>query len=115
MPPLDDSTPGSLPHDFIDAEIIVLGLDKPTDEQALTTALNALPGIQSYTLSGGRIDVEYNPMQITQADLREAVIRAGYQVGHTETAAASPLTDALHPGPDSARHPPASSNRKASE
>ena len=83
------------PHDFIDAEITVAGLDSPADEQALNSALSGLEGIQTLSISGGKVAVEYDPVRITKARIGEVIGRAGFRVAEVESAAASPLGDAL--------------------
>jgi len=98
MAPSDAPAPDSIPHEYIDAEIAVAGLDSPADEQALDAALRGLEGIQSLSISGGKISVEYDPVEITKAQLGEAIARAGYRVEEVESAPASAISDAFHPG-----------------
>jgi len=93
----DGPAPDSIPREYIDAEIVVDGLKSPADEQALNAALSGLEGLQSLSISGGKISVEYDPVQITKAQIGEVIARAGYRVGEVESAPASAISDALHP------------------
>ena len=99
MKPPDDPTP----HEFIDAEMSVDGIETPADEKALNTALSGLAGIRNLTIAEGKISVEYDPVEITKARLTEVITRSGYRIADVVTAPASPISDALHPespGPD---------------
>ncbi|MDQ3625441.1 MAG: hypothetical protein M3463_23700, partial [Verrucomicrobiota bacterium] len=92
----DAPTPDSVPHDFIDVEICVSGLETPADEQKLHSALSGMEGIQNLSISGGKVAVEYDPVRITKAQLSEAIISAGFRVAEVESGPASPISDALH-------------------
>jgi hypothetical protein len=96
MPP-GEPAPDPTPHEFIDAEMAVDGIETPADEKALTAALNVLSGIRNLTIAGGKVSVEYDPVEITKAHLREVITRSGYRVVDVESGPASTLTDALHP------------------
>jgi hypothetical protein len=96
MQSFDAPATDSTPHEFIDAEIAVAGLETPADEQALSSALSGLDGIRSLSIAGGKIAVEYDPVRITKAQLGEVIARAGYRVGEVESAPASSISDALH-------------------
>ena len=93
MKPPEDSTP----HEFIDAEIVVDGIETPADETALSTALSGLAGIRNLTIAGGKVSVEYDPIEVTKARLTEVITRSGYRIVDVESAPASALSDALHP------------------
>jgi copper chaperone CopZ len=93
--PSDAPTPDPVPHDFIDAEFSVAGLNGPADEQTLSAALNALDGIESRSISGGKVAIEYDPVQITKAQLTAAITNAGFRVGDVESGPASSIGDAL--------------------
>ena len=94
------SAPGdAIPHDYIDAEISVAGLQSPADEQKLTDALGALDGLQKLSVAAGKVAVEYDPLRITKAQLTEAIARAGFRVAEVESAPASAISDALHHEP----------------
>ena len=96
MPDPDSDAASSVPHDFIDAEISVEGLVTAGDEQALTAALNGLPGIRDFSISHGKIAMEYEPVRVTHIEIGEAIARAGFRIGKLETTSASPVGDALH-------------------
>jgi hypothetical protein len=95
MPP-EAPAPDQTPREFIDAEIAVGGLDTPADEQALSSALSCLDGIQTLSVAGGKVAVEYDPVRITKAQLSEKIASAGYRVAEVESAPASAISDALH-------------------
>jgi copper chaperone CopZ len=82
--------------ELVDAEITVVGLDSPKDEQALTAALSGLDGIRDFSISKGIVAIEYDPVRINQHHIGEVIEHAGYRVGSAETAIASPIGDALH-------------------
>jgi copper chaperone CopZ len=92
----DAPAPDSVPHDFIDAEISVAGLETPADEQTLTTALSGLDGIESLRISTGNVAVEYDPVRINKARISEAINGAGFRVVEVESGFASPISDAVH-------------------
>ena len=96
MPSPEAPAPDPVPHDFIDAEISVAGLETPADEQGLNSALSGLEGIQTLTISGGKVAVEYDPVRITKAQLSEVIGRAGFRVVEVESGPASSIADALH-------------------
>ena len=84
-------------HEYIDAEIEVTGLTSPADEQALTAALEKLPGVRRIGLVHGRVEITYEPVRITQAELTAEIQRAGYAVAGLHAAATSPVADAFSP------------------
>ena len=86
----------SIPHEYIDAEISVAGIDGPADERTLGEALGKLEGIRDFSLSEGKLDLEYEPVLVTKAEIEEAIARAGFRVAEVETGQASAITDALH-------------------
>lgn len=96
MPSSEAPAPDPVPHDFIDAEISVAGLKTPADEQALSAALSGLEGIQTLSISGGKVAVEYDPVRITKAQFSDIISRAGFRVAEVESGLASSITDALH-------------------
>jgi copper chaperone CopZ len=97
----DPTNPDTMPHEYVDAEISVAGLETPSDEQALHSALDGLDGIKTLRISRGLVAVEYDPLQITKARLSEAITRAGFRVAEVESGLASPISDALlHPESD---------------
>ena len=96
MAPSDTPAPDPVPHEFIDAEMSVAGLETPADEQTLSSALSRLDGIQSLHISRGKVAVEYDPIRITKAQLSEVISRAGFRVAEAESGPASSIADALH-------------------
>lgn len=98
MIPPTESGADPTPREFVDAEMVVDGIEGPTDEQALGTALNGLSGIRNLTIEEGKVSVEYDPVEITKARLGEVITRAGYRVVDVESGPASAISDALHPG-----------------
>jgi len=98
MIPPNEPTADPTPHEFIDAEISVDGIENPADEKTLNTALHGLAGIRNFTIAGGKVSVEYDPIEITRERLSEAITRAGYRVADVESGPASAISDALHHG-----------------
>jgi hypothetical protein len=88
--------PDPVPHEFIDAEFSVAGLETPADEQMLSSALSGQEGIQSLNIARGKVTVEYDPMRVTKAQLGEVISRAGFRVAEVESGPASAIADALH-------------------
>jgi len=86
----------SIPHEYIDAEIVVSGLEGPADEQKLSEALRKLEGVRDFTITGGKLELEYEPVVVTKAEIGEQIARAGFRVGEVETGQASTIADALH-------------------
>ena len=84
-------------HEYVDADIAVRGLAGATDEQKIIAALESLPGVQRLGLIHGRVEITYEPVRITQAELTAAIQRAGYEVAGVHAAAASPVADAFAP------------------
>jgi hypothetical protein len=86
----------SIPHEYIDAEIAVLGIEGPADERTLSEALGKLEGIRDFSISDGKVLLEYEPVLVTKVEISEAIVRAGFRVAEVETGQASTITDALH-------------------
>ena len=82
-------------HEYIDAEIAVDGLETPGQEKTLYAALEHLEGVQSVNIAGAKVTVHYEPVEITKSQLIDAIQGAGFRIAEIESAAASPLTDAL--------------------
>ena len=91
--------PEESPHDFIEAELAVEGLAAPADEVALNAALSACAGVLRLTVAAGKVAVEYDPVQVSEAELAAAIARAGYRVTAVEGISAEPINDALHHQP----------------
>ena len=92
----DASAPNPVPHDFVDAEFSVAGLETPSAEKALESVLSGLDGIENLRISAGKVVVEYDPVRITKARISEAINGAGFRVAEVESGLASPIADALH-------------------
>ena len=84
------------PHDYMDAKIAVEGLGTPADEEKLNSALNQLRGVRAVNISGANVTVEYDPIEVSKHEIGEAIALLGFKVVDVETAAASPIFDALH-------------------
>lgn len=84
-------------HEYIDAEIEVRGLTSATDEQKIIAALENLPGVQRLGIVHGRVEITYEPVRLTQAELTAELHRAGYEVAVVQAAASSPVADAFSP------------------
>lgn len=84
-------------HEYIDAEIEVIGLKSAADEQKITMALENLRGVQRLGFAHARVAITYEPVQITQTELTAEIQRAGYAVAGVEAAPASPIADAFAP------------------
>jgi copper chaperone CopZ len=93
----DATAPDSVPHEYVDAEISVIGLETPADEQTLNSVLSKLDGIQNLRIERGLVAVEYDPLQITKVKISEAIGGAGFRVAEVESGLASPISDALRP------------------
>jgi hypothetical protein len=94
MEPGDPPSDDNIPHEYVDVEIEALGVGNPTKESALRSELESLPGIVDMSVLNGRLAITYDPLFVTGAELLDAVKNAGFQIKLTETAAASPTTDA---------------------
>jgi copper chaperone CopZ len=84
------------PHDYIDAKMTVEGLSTAADEERLNSALNQLRGVRAVVFGGPNVTVEYDPIEVSKHAIGEAIALLGFKVVDVETAAASPIFDALH-------------------
>ena len=92
--PADPSSDAGL-HEYVDAEFTVVDLQSPNKEKALQDILKPLPGLESLSISHGKVMVHYEPVRLSRKQIEEAIQRGGFQISETEAAAASPLTEAL--------------------
>ena len=92
--PSDSSKEAGL-HEYVDAEFTVAGLESPSKEKALQEALNTLSGLESLSISHGKVMVHYEPVRLSRKELEEAIQRAGFQISETHSADSSPMTDAF--------------------
>ncbi|MGI9087034.1 MAG: heavy-metal-associated domain-containing protein [Chthoniobacterales bacterium] len=93
-------------HEYIDAEFTVEKADSPTAERTLRDALENLEGVQSISLRGGKVAVNYEPVSISEKQLHAAIERAGFRISSEHVTTSSPLTDAFIPHPDQIHQPP---------
>jgi copper chaperone CopZ len=82
-------------HEFVDAEFAVIDLESPSKEKALQDTLKTLPGLESLSISHGKVTVRYEPVRLSRKQIEEAIQRAGFQISEAEAVASSPLTEAL--------------------
>lgn len=92
----DSTSAAQPPHDCIDAKISIEGLSTPADEQKLTSSLNELRGVRAVVIGGANVTVEYDPIEVSKREIGEAIALLGFKIADVETAAASPIFDALH-------------------
>jgi hypothetical protein len=83
------STPEEL-RELMQAEFVVPRLDV-AGEQAMQESVADLPGIESVTFSGGKIEVCYDPLRVTAKDLQEAFGRSGHPAQEMEAERISPM------------------------
>ena len=76
--------------------MVVEGLGAAGDEEKLNSALNRLRGVRAVVFGGANVTVEYDPIEVSKHEIGEAIALLGFKVVDVETAAASPLSDALH-------------------
>jgi hypothetical protein len=92
---LTDSANETGLHEYVDAEFTVAGLESPSDEKGLREALDKVPGLESHSISHGRLMTHYEPVLLSQKQLEETIQRAGFQISETHATASSPVTDAF--------------------
>lgn len=82
-------------HEYVDAEFTVEGLESPSREKTLHDALEKLSGLESLSISHGKVTAHYEPVLLSKKQLEGAIQQAGFQISETHSTASSPLTDAL--------------------
>jgi hypothetical protein len=82
-------------HEYVDAEFTVIDLQSPKKEKALQDILKPLPGLESLSISHGKVMVHYEPVRLSRKQIEEAIQRAGFQISETEAGASSPMTEAF--------------------
>jgi hypothetical protein len=92
--PTDPSKESGL-HEYADAEFTVEGLDSPSGEKALQDALANVSGLESLSISHGKVTAHYEPVLLSKKQLEDEIRRAGFRVAKAKTTPSSPLTDAL--------------------
>ena len=107
---MNDSNPeNTVPHELIDAEISVVGLESAADEKTVFSALEKLESVSDISISHGKVALSYEPVRITRAQIEEAIAHAGFRVGEVESAPSSPLVGDFDPQqksslPDDSEH-----------
>ena len=96
MTPPDEPAADSAPHEFIDVELAIEGMQTPVDDQALHAMLSKVEGLRNLTVSRGHVAVEYEPVRITEAQLAAKIAELGFHVTSFEIGPASAIADALH-------------------
>ncbi len=94
---MDKADPSNEPglHEYVDAEFTIEGLESPSREKALHDALEKLPGLESLSISHGKVTAHYEPVLLSRKQLEEAIQSAGFQISETHSTASSPMTDAF--------------------
>jgi len=92
--PADLSNEAGL-HEYVDGEFTVIDLQSPKQEKALQDILKPLPGLESLSISQGKVMVHYEPVRLSRKQIEAAIQRAGFKISETEVAASSPLTAAF--------------------
>ena len=82
-------------HEYVDAEFTVAGLESPSKQKALHDALKTLSGLESLSISHGKVMVHYEPVRLSRKQLEEAIQRAGFQISEAHATDSSPMTDAF--------------------
>ena len=82
-------------HEYVDAEFNVAGLESPGQEKALQDALKTMRGLESFSISHGKVMVHYEPVRLSRKQLEEAIQLAGFQISESDAMASSPLTEAF--------------------
>ena len=91
----DEPAADSTPHEFIDVELGIDGMQTPADEQILSDMLAKVEGIRTFNVSPGHVAIEYEPVRITESQLAEKIVQLGYRVVDVEIGPASAISDAL--------------------
>jgi copper chaperone CopZ len=70
------------------------GVGSPTNEKAITDALNAIDGVQDVKIANGAIHVSYDPLQTTEKKIEESIRASGSRVtsASTDTETPRPVT-----------------------
>lgn len=91
----DSKGSGQTLREFVDAQFSVQGVDSPTAEKRICEVLGKLSGIQSVSISHGKVLITYEAVSATMAQVSRAIKSAGFRIQEEKSAPASPLTDAL--------------------
>jgi hypothetical protein len=90
-----DEIPAEL-RALMDAEIGIEDLDTPAIEQKAREVLARLPGIEEPRRAGKLLTLRYDVENVTKAEIRAALERAGLRVVDVLAAPDSPVGDAVH-------------------
>ncbi|HYR59405.1 MAG TPA: heavy metal-associated domain-containing protein [Chthoniobacteraceae bacterium] len=82
-------------HEFVDLEFDVPGTDNPARQAELAEVLQKFRGLKKLSLAAGKVAVTYEPINVTRAELIDAIRGAGFQVEHVEASTSSPVSDAF--------------------
>jgi copper chaperone CopZ len=95
MRPPDEPSSESFPQELVEAEFTVAGLDTPAEEKAIYTAFDQTKGVKSVDVSKGKITVEYDPIEVTKAELGETIGKAGFRITDVESGRESVISNEL--------------------
>ena len=84
-------------HEYIDAEMTVAGLETPAQQTTLRELLSKMQGVQSVSIFGGKLAINYEPVFVSEKQLAAAVRGAGFQVSDEHLTPSSAMTDAFVP------------------
>ena len=94
---MDDPSSNSIPAELrvsLDVTITVDGLRSDADQPKLESALTGTPGIETLDFLEGALTIRYDPQRVTEAQLREKIRRAGFQVAQSD---AEPVAQPIGP------------------
>jgi hypothetical protein len=93
---MDDQPSDPIPQELrvlLDAEFVVDGLRSDADQPKLESALSGVPGIEALSFLEGKLAIRYDAERVTEAQLREKIRQAGFQITGSEAAPASPRVE----------------------
>lgn len=91
---MEETAKGALRED-VAGQVSVSGLDSPHQEKAIHTALEKLEKVKNIAIAGGKINYTYDPLALTEVQIRQAIESSGVKIEEEKTAPASPLIDSL--------------------
>ena len=80
-------------EELVQAMISAEHLATPAEQLEVRHLLEALPGVRSVNFLEGRLQVCYDPLQITEKELEAAIDRTGHHPLGGESERASPFAD----------------------
>jgi copper chaperone CopZ len=66
------------------------GVGSPTNEKAITDALDSIDGVEEVNMENGAIHVTYDPLQTTEKRIEESIRASGNSVTSAETESEMP-------------------------